>query len=117
MTADADDAAAWAQRPWRERWRMVARYKYRLLDGTVAYEHVRWATRHPSGVNPDDGTPDANRPKTFRYRYRNVHGATCMGLPPGVQTDERLAHLIYQLPILRSPLGACEFILLAKSPD
>jgi hypothetical protein len=108
MTDKQDAAvAAWEARPWRARWHEVARYTYLTPDKRMLFQHVRWATKHPSGIDPK-----TERPKTFTYRHW-VHGQTRIGLPDGLSEAER--HLIYRLPELARYMR-CLHLLETRQP-
>jgi hypothetical protein len=103
MSDNADPAVvAWKAKPWRQKWRQVAWYKYRSIDGIVRFAHVKWATRHPSGLDPVE-----KRPKTFTYRTAtfapdgSTHPRSMWPIKLD-SLDDQYRHLIYMVPELMS---------------
>jgi hypothetical protein len=60
---------------FKARWREVAAYDYTTPDGRVAFAHVRLASRHPSGIDPEHG-------EAKRFNYATVVPHPCSPAPP-----------------------------------
>ena len=64
--SDETATEAWGKLPFKAKWEFVTRHDYLTPDGRTAFAHVRWRSRHPSGIDPVE-----DRPKCFTY-WTNV---------------------------------------------